>query len=258
MRLAPNSRSERLHARLVDAASDLGASMTPLAHLYVADAAGALRTLLGDAHMHPVGSYPSWKTGLSQPYDGLTEPGLIEESEVDPDVVDYQTQAFRLRYGLMSGSAEWICDHLRQYRDGRVEAVEVKRTPQDMSADYLLKIQVAREILGRAGIDLVVRYDRDINGCPWKVINRGHILAHRSSHVDEDARVRFEQTYRRTDTITMGELRLVMDPRRIQGVAAVHALMCAGRIDCDRTMPIHDGTALSLLPPHSFISNIRF
>jgi hypothetical protein len=256
--IGQESPSGRLRARLVEAASDLGATMTPLAHLYVADAEGALRTLLGDAHMHPIGVYPSWKTGLAQPYDGLTEPDLIQESEVDPDIVDYQTQAFRLQYGLMSGSFAWICDHFRQYRDGRVEAIEVKRTPQDMSPDYLLKMQVAREILGRVDIDLVIRYDRDINGCAWRTINRGHILAHRSFHVGEAGMATFERIFRRTDVITMGELRLALDTSRVRGVAAIHALMCAGRIDCDRTMPIHDGTELRLLAPPSFISRIRF
>jgi hypothetical protein len=252
------SSESKLRARLVDAASELGATMTPLAHLYVADAEGALRTLLGDAHRHPIGVYPSWKTGLSQPYEGLTEPGLIYESEVDAQVVDYQTQAFRIQFGLMSSSAAWICDHLRQYRDGRVEAIEVKRTPNDLSPEYLLKIQVAREILSRVDIDLVIRYDDDISGCGWSVINRGHILAHRSHHVDELALARFEQTFRRTDVITMGELRRILSDNRVRGTAAVHELMCAGRIDCDRSMPIHDGTQLSLLNPPSFISKIRF
>lgn len=253
-----NASQARNRARLVDAASDLALAAEPLAHLYVSDAGGALRTLLGDAHVHVIGSYPSWKTGLSQPFEGLGEQALIEESEIDADVVDYQTQAFRLRMILNGIMVEWICDHLRQRADGTVEAIEVKQHPSQMSADYVAKILRAREILGRIGWTVSVRYEEDIIGSAQRAVNRGHILAHRSTSVEAEQLAALDRLRAASATTTFASLRDAMDSRPLQGKAVVHALLCAGRAVIDLDAPIRDDSPVELRAAPRFNSKIRF
>ncbi|MBA2920879.1 hypothetical protein GON01_02790 [Sphingomonas sp. MAH-20] len=245
-------------ARLVDASSDLASSIDPLASLYVSDAGGALRTLMGDAHRHVIGVYPSWKTGLAQPYEGLGEQALIEESEILAKVLDYQTQAFRLRMMIGGAAVEWICDHLRQLEDGTIEAIEVKQHPEQMKPDYVLKISRAREILGRIGWRVRVRYEKEIAGSPQFALNRGQILAHRSAHTSEEQLARLEELRARSPRSTFAAVRDAMDPRPLQGKAVVHALICAGRVVLDLDEPIRDATAVELKPVPRFISKIRF
>lgn len=244
--------------RLLDAASDLGIAAEPLAQLYVSDAGGALRTLIGNAHRHVIGVYPSWKTGLPQPFEGLGEQALCEESEIWASVHDYQTQAFRLRMILNGVHAEWICDHLRQLADGTIEAIEVKQHPRQMDDAYLLKMHCARALLNGLGWRFRVRYEDEIVGDGWRTVNRGNILAHRSASVDEDQLVAFDRLMAASPMTTFGEVRDVMDSRRLQGQAVVHALICAGRIVVDLDMPIRDGSPVELRAVPRFISKIRF
>lgn len=256
--MTPTSIDGTTHARLLDAASDLALAADPLAHLYVSDAGGALRTLLGDAHQHLIGSYPSWKTALSQPFEGLGELALIEESEVSAKVLDYQTQAFRLRMIINNMMTEWICDHLRQLDDGTVEAIEVKQHPRQMDVLYHLKINRAREILARLGWRLIVRYEPEIVGSATAATNRGHILAHRSTCVNEDQLAAFERLRAKSPTSTFGVVRDAMDGRHLQGKAAVHALICGGRLVLDLKTTIRDGSPVELRAAPRFISKIRF
>ena len=247
-----------MHARLLDAASDLAIAADPLAHLYVSDAGGALRTLLGDAHQHVIGSYPSWKTRLSQPFEGLGELALIEESELLAKVHDYQTQAFRLRMIINNMMTEWICDHLRQLDDGTIEAIEVKQHPRQMDLLYQLKMNRAREILARLGWRLIVRYEPDIIGSKTAATNRGHILAHRSTCISEWQLATFEHLRAISAISTFGEVRDAMDERHLQGKAVVHALICAGRLVLDLDTTIRDGTPVELRAAPRFISKIRY
>jgi len=244
-------------ARLVDVSCTPDAALDPLAHLYVSDAGGALRTLLGDAHRHVIGTYPSWKTGLFQPFEGLGEQALIEEAELRHDVVDYQTQAFRLR--MLSGASrvEWICDHLRQYADGTIEAIEVKQHPRQMDAAYVAKILQAREILAAIGWRVVIRYEHDIVGSAQWQRNRGHILAHRSAHVSDEQTATLDRLTASAPSTTFAEFREAMDPRPLQGTAVTHALICAGRVILDLQLPIRDGSPVELRPRRRFNSRIR-
>ncbi len=239
-------------------ASQNGGEATALAHLYVSDAGAALRTLLGDAHRHVIGTYPSWKTGLPQPYEGLGEQALIEESEIRHDIVDYQTQAFRLRLMLGAARVEWICDHLRQYADGTIEAIEVKQHLRQMDEEYIAKIQRAREILARLGWTLRVRYEEEIIGCEQGQRNRAEILAHRSAHISQRQWATFNRMRRASSIATYAAVRDALDTRPLQGKAVMHRLICAGRIAVDLQHPIRDLGIVELLPAPRFTSKIRF
>ena len=245
-------------ARLVSVVGREGALLDPLAHMFVSDAGGALRTLLGDAHTHLIGTYPSWKTGLFQPFEGLGEQALVEESELRHDIVDYQTQAFRLRMMLGTSQVEWICDHLRQYANGVIEAIEVKQHPRQMDAAYVAKIIRAKDILGRIGWPVRILYEAEIEGSAQWQRNRKHILAHRSAHISDTQRDVVERLRKSSPRTTFRELRDAMDPSPLRGKAVVHALICAGQAVLDLQSPIRDESPVELRPVTRFVSGIRF
>lgn len=243
--------------RLIEAASDAGMEATPLAHLYVSDGGAALRTLLGAKHSHFIGVYPSIKTGLSNPYEGVGEQALAVESEVRHDVVDYQTQPFRLRMLLGGRRLEWICDHIRQLACGTVEAIEVKVDPDDLDEEYITKMQMARDLLGRLGWRFRIRYEAEIVGPAERQVNKALIAAHRSFGLSDDQRAAFEMLRADQAVTTFGAVRAALaDGHR--GTAAVHRLMVEGRIAFDLDMLLEDVSPVRLLPSPRFNSRIRF
>lgn len=242
--------------RLVEAASDAGMEATPLAHLYVSDAGAALRTLLGAKHSHFIGVYPSIKTGLSNPYEGVGEQALAVESEVRHDVLDYQTQPFRLRMLLGGKRLEWICDHIRQLACGTVEAIEVKVDPDDLDDEYIMKMQMARDLLGRLGWRFRVRYEAEIVGPAERQVNKALIAAHRSFGLSDEQRAAFEALRARQVATTFGAVRAALGAGH-GGTAAAHRLMVAGRIAFDLDLLLEDVSPVRLLPPPRFNSRIR-
>lgn len=229
----------------------------PLEQMFVSDAGGALRTLLGAAHQHVIGVLPSLKTGLNNPFEGLGEEALACDSEVDADVVDFQTQAFRLRMMVDGRRTEWICDHLRQLRSGVVQAIEVKQHPSQMDAHYLRKMMEARRILSGIGWDVHIRYEKAIVGCPARQVNRSNLLQDRSVHIDDEAQAGFERLRATGRTTNFGRLRLALDHRRVAGEAKARAILATGRARTDLDRLIDDGSPIELLHATPWASKIR-
>lgn len=233
-------------------------AIEPLEQMFFSDAGGALRTLLGASHHHMIGVLPSLKTGLNNPFEGLGEQALACESEIDADVDDFQTQAFRLRMMVDGCRTEWICDHLRQLRSGEVEAIEVKQHPSQMDAHYLRKMTEARRILSGIGWKVHIRYERAIVGCPAREVNRSDLMQDRSVHVGEDGLAAVERLRTASATTTFGRLRRALDHRRVAGEAKARAVLAAGlaRTDLDRL--IEDESPIDLLSASRLASRIRF
>jgi hypothetical protein len=244
------------HPLAASALADVGGE--PLAKLFVSDAGGALRTLLGAAHRHFIGVLPSLKTGLSNPFEGIGEQALACDSESDADVHYFQTQAFRLRMLVNGRQAEWICDHLRQLRCGRVEAIEVKGHPKQMDGAYRQKLIEARTLLADIGWRVVIRYEDGIVGCPARQVNRSDLMQDRSVHVDEDGIAAFERMRVENAHTTFGALCRELDSRRAFGEAKARSMMARGRARTDLDRLITDASPVELLPTPRFLSKISF
>jgi len=232
-------------------------AVEPLAQLYVSDTGAALRTLLGASHTHWIAVFHSLKTGLSNPVEGRGEEALACDSEIDADVVDFQTQAFRIRMVIGGRRTEWICDHLRQMRDGSVEAIEVKQHPSQMNPAYVRKIMEAREILAEHGWRVMVRYEADIVGRAARQINRANLVMDRSVRIGETGWEAFERLREQSPVTTFGALRAALHDRRVQGTAMANAVLASGRARTDLDRLIDDNSAVELLPAPRFLSRIR-
>jgi hypothetical protein len=248
--------------RMVEHGSDAAAAARIGARIYVADDGGPIRTIMGDAHRHYTGEEHSAKSGLSNPYEGGTEHALIVDSELRSAVLDYRTQAGRLRFPHDGGYAEWIIDHLRHVRgpDGdHVEAIECKPDVSYLAdPEQRAKLEAAFRIAAAIGWRPRVLYERQIRGSGERQINFGHIYAHQTATVPDDRLDAFEEMVLRTPATTFGELREALDPDRRQGTAMAHAMICRGRIDVDLDRHLRGGSRVRLLPEPAFTSLIRF
>lgn len=245
--------TKEVQLRLNEYNENLGNRGTPVATIYFPTRDGPLRTLIGNSHQHAIGLYASAKMGVPQPYEGLAEFGVVEESELRAKVIWYQTQAFRLEMWIDGEKRTFIVDHLRETTEG-VEAIEVKQHPGQLNEKNLPKYQRAREILMGIGVDLKIRYEDEIEGSETWRYNRKTILMHRSVSVSEEQMMAFERLRAITPETTLGEVRAVLDPRKIQGRAAANALICRGRILLDLQSYVSDFSPVTLVPARHFQS----
>jgi hypothetical protein len=252
-------RPQRL--RLVRDQSSEAEGATFAARLYVAEDGGPIRTVAGDYHRHQTGEEPSVKTGLSNPYEGPTEHALVVESSLRADVLDFRTQAFRLRL-LVGGSVrEWICDHLRHVRQGdldMVEAIECKPDVSYVDADERAVQAAAAEVVRGLGWRHRIIYLDQVLGSGERQINSGEIYAHQTTNVPEDRLASFERMCAAEPNVTFHELRTALDPNRVRGTAMAHALICRGRVRFDLDRYLFDPMPVRLLPTPRFDSRIRF
>lgn len=227
--------------------------------LHVPQESGAIRTLVGGAHRHLIGVFPSKKTGLPNPFEGRLERALIHWCEVDGRVVDYQSQAARLVFPTDAGRREWIIDLLRQMEDGTVEAIEVKRSERDLrDPDYALKLSYARAIVESFGWRFRIMMAEQIYGPLARIRNVARIQMRRSVHIDHDAQARFERLATSHPIALFQQVREVLDDRIVQGVALAQRMIAAGRVLVDLDRDIRDNTVVQLRPPRLVQSRIRF
>jgi hypothetical protein len=259
--LVPNDEVGR-RLRMVEHGSDAAAAAKVAARIYVAEDGGPLRTIMGDAHRHYTGEEHSAKTKLSNPYEGGTEHALIMDSELRSCVLDYRTQAARLRFQCGGETREWIIDHLRHVRgpDGdHVEAIECKPDVSYLAdPEERAKLEAAFRIAAAIGWRPRVMYERGVRGGGERQINFGHIYAHQTATVPDDRLDVFEDMVLRTPVTTFRELREALDPDRNQGTALAHALICRGRVEVDLDRHLFGGSRVRLLPEPAFTSLIRF
>lgn len=231
------------------------------AKMYVASDGGPIRTVVGDGHRHFTGEEHSQKTGLSNPYEGPTEHALIVEGELRAAVLDYRSQAFRLRLLVGTAVREWICDHLRHIRINGVDIVEAIECKPNLSFvdddERAVQAAVGKVIRG-IGWRHRILYQRDIVGSGERQINFGEIYAHQTTHVPEEQRVRFERLCVETPNITFRQLREAMHNERVKGTAMAHALICRGRVEFDLDRYLFDPVPVRLVPAMDFKSLVRF
>ncbi len=272
MKLKPRRAADQLHLpapradegqslRLVHSDSVEAEGVRFAAVMHVASDGGPIRTVVGGGHTHFVGEEPSQKTGLSNPYEGPTEHALIVDSEIRAKVLDFRTQAFRMR--LLAGGMvrEWICDHLRFLRvDGIdiVEAIECKPDMSFLDNEERIVQRAVRTVLEGMGWRHRIVYLRDVLGSGERQVNFGEIYARTTRLVPDDAIGRFETMCAAMPNTTFRDLRLTLDKDRLQGTAHVHAMICAGRVEFDLDRYLFDPTPVRLLPLADFHSPIRF
>lgn len=137
---------------------------TRIAKFTVFKHGGHQRPVITRGSKHSRFRFTSRKTGLTQLGEGKGEEFLAYWNEVHGHVSDYQCHPGQFEISRPGDVFRYRPDALRQFVDGTVELIEVKRTSADLDADLRDKLADVSEVARRCGWRFRVLYDEDIFG----------------------------------------------------------------------------------------------
>lgn len=230
-----------------------------LAQIIVLEHGGHARPVINRGQQHLRSRMSSRKTGLQQVVEGRGHRDLTMWNEVNPPVLDFQAHPF-LIWGQVGGEPfDYYPDHIRLMRDGRIELIEVKRTPEDLAdSEYRRKLGAVAEIARRGGWSFRILYHADITGPRWRMRNVEAVYSRRFLLLDrEEQDVMNAFVIKGIPTIwsTLRGLVAPGDPRR--GNAVIENAIALGRIDVDLDQRITCATAVTPLTPMAHHDQIR-
>ena len=226
-----------------------------VAQIIVLEHGGHARPVINRGQQHLRSRMSSRKTGIQQVVEGRGHRDLTMWNEVYPQVLDFQAHPFLIRGQSGGEPFDYYPDHIRLMRDGRIELIEVKRTPADLNdPTYRRKLGVVAEIVRRGGWDFRILYHATITGPPWRMRNVEAIYARRYLLLEREEQDVINAFVMNGDPMTWLALRDILtpdNPRR--GNAVIENAIALGRIDVDLDQRITCATMVTPLPslPHN-------
>ncbi len=230
-----------------------------LAQIVVLEHGGHANPIIKRGQTHLRSRMGSIKTGMQQVVEGRGHRDLAMWNEVNPQVLDYQAHPFHIRGQVEGRRFDYSPDHIRLMRDGRIELIEVKRTPADLGDPaYRTKLGAVAEIARRGGWTFRILYHADIAGPRWRMRNVEGIYARRFLAVSRNEQDAITAFILRGVPATWSDLRDRVapgDPRR--GNAVLENAVALGRIDVDLDRRITCATMVTPLAPVPHNDQIR-
>ena len=230
-----------------------------MAQIIVLQHGGHAKPIINRGQKHLRSRMGSRKTGVQQVVEGRGHRDLTMWNEVNPQIIDYQAHPFHIRGQLAGTPFDYYPDHIRLMRDGRIELIEVKRTPADLNKPgYREKLAAVAEIARRGGWTFRILYHAAITGPRWRMHNVEALYARRFTLVSRREQDAITAFVMRGVQSTWGDLRELVapgDPRR--GSAVLENAIALGRIDIDFDEMITDATIVTPLAPMSHNDQIR-
>ncbi|MBP2513761.1 hypothetical protein [Sphingomonas sp. PvP018] len=197
---------------------------------------GALRTLIGSTHRHPIALNRDPQCAYGNPTEGVTERDLSRYFTAHPDVGEHLTQPMKLESTRSGRRMIWFPDYWAQFRDGTLEIGEVKIDQTQMDDEYIEKMTRMREHVEALGCRYRLRYRKDILGGVDRQHNVGML------HFDRDADFEDHHLDRLTilkglSDLRFGDVKAVLDPDSDHRASAIaRRFVCMGLVwvDIDR------------------------
>lgn len=123
------------------------------------------RNITNAGSMKLIGKFPSLKMGRIVWYESLLERDYMYLLEIDPEVISYREQPFRIRYFLAGKNRHYTPD-LLIHRKSEEYVVEVKPKKKAMEQKYLILFQTAAHICRQEGYEFHVATDIIIRSQP--------------------------------------------------------------------------------------------
>lgn len=115
--------------------------------------------------MKLIGKFPSLKMGRIVWYESLLERDYMYLLEIDPEVISYREQPFRIRYFLAGKNRRYTPDLLIHRRCGEY-IVEVKPKKKALEQKYVILFRIAAQICRQEGYEFHVATDVIIRSQP--------------------------------------------------------------------------------------------
>lgn len=218
----------------------------PLGHIVVFRHGGTERPVVTRGGLHLRFRMPSVKTGMTEVGEGRGEELLAMQCEVDGNIIKFKCHPYKFDIAFGGPRFTYRPDLAILYRDGRIEIVEVKRTPDDLSTDDKVSLARVREFVRRCGWEFSIRYLDDIRGLKWREHNVANIFGRRAMALTNDESSRAQAVRAKMQQVRWGDLiRLVAPNDRKHGNAVVERLVADGLFIVDFDSPFDDRTILN-------------
>lgn len=217
----------------------------PLGRIVTFRHGGAERPVVTRGGLHLRFRMPSIKTGMTQVGEGRGEELLAMQCEVDGNVYKFKCHPYMFDIAFDGPRFTYRPDLAILYRDGRVEIIEVKRTPDDLNDDDKVRMARVKEFVRRCGWDLSIRYLVDIRGSKWREHNVANLFGRRAMVLTKDEISRGDAIRAQARCVEWGEVVIRVSPdNRRRGNAVVERLLAGGYFTVDLDAKFDDGTLL--------------
>ena len=230
-----------------------------LAQVVVLEYGGRANSVIKRGQTHLRSRMFCRKPGTQQVVEGRGHRDLTMWNDVNPQVLDFNAHPFLITAQDRGNRFDYSPDHIRLMRDGKIELIEVKRSPADLRDPlYRAKLGAIAEIVRRGGWHFRILYHHDITGPRWRMPNVEALYSRRFlllSRLEQDVVTAFVL---RGVPSTWADLRDSIapdDPRR--GNAVIENAIALGRIDADLDARFTAATVLTPLAPMPHNDQIR-
>lgn len=248
----PNFRDEREPAdsrRIVTSAA--GIDTPPLGRIVTFRHGGVERPVVTRGGLHLRFRMPSAKTGMTEVGEGRGEELLAMQCEIDGSVLNFKCHPYRFEIAFGGAAFTYRPDIAILHRDGRIEIVEVKRTPDDIDEDDKEKLGRVREFVRRCGWEFSIRYLDDIRGSNEREHNVARIFGRRANLLTLKEGLVAEAERAKNVPIRWDQLAHLLSPRdALHGDAVVERLLAGGMFVVDLDSKL--GPASLLTPTMPF------
>ncbi|WP_133366504.1 hypothetical protein [Qipengyuania sediminis] len=236
----PDFRDEREPAdsRRIVRSTD-GLDTPPLGRIVTFRHGGIERPVVTRGGLHLRFKMASIKTGMTEVGEGRGEELLAMQCEIDGSVLNFKCHPYRFEIAFGGAAFTYRPDIAILHRDGRIEIVEVKRTPDDIDEDEREKLGRVREFVRRCGWEFSIRYLEEIRGSDEREHNVARFFGRRANKVQREERVIAEAERAKNVPIRWDRLAGLVSPYdALHGDAVVERLVAGGMffVDLDSKM----------------------
>ena len=229
------------------------------ARIVVLQHGGHQRPVIHRGSKHSRFRFVSTKTNTTQLGEGKGEEALALYNEISTDVTDYECHPFQFEFQGPAGLTRYRPDCVRVFRDGRVEVIEVKRTPADLDdPDVRERLALAAEICRQCGWEFRVLYLNDIIGPRARQMNVSALYNRRTMQLSRAEEKVVGRLVANGSPIEWGELRDSLAPHdALHGDAVIERLLARSMLLTNLDVKFTPRTQLFPVCPSTGVSEIR-
>lgn len=230
-----------------------------MARITVFQHGGHQRPVIHRGSKHSRFRFVSTKTETTQLGEGRLEEWLAYLHEIDTDIADYECHPYQFDFTGELGKFRYRPDSVRLYRDGRIQVLEVKRSPADLAdPEYRERLAQVAELCRLCGWEFRVLFHADVVGPPARRHNVSALFTRRTMNLSRAEEKIAGRLVGNGAPIAWGDLRDRLAPTdRLHGDAVVERLLARGMLSTNLDARFTPDTILMPTRPFTGTSEIR-
>jgi TnsA-like endonuclease N terminal len=191
------------------------------------------------AYKPTISKFPSLKNSASEWCASALELDMIYLLEIDPDVVSYKTQPFKIRY-LLDKKPHTYTPDIYVARKNRRQIIEVKRSSKAETEEFTLFAKTVTPIFESEGCEYIVATEKTIRLEP-KLSNIKLLFRYARTPISTDDQARLYQFFRDKADASLKEIIDLFSHREYR-MQLVYAFLYWGILEIDVNQVISSDT----------------